>query len=172
MAWELISECLDRADWKEEVGAMMDLVQCPLAWSDAWRVLALGAGGMVVVGVAGCVWWRCRGAARFRPLAGSTPILRRVGPPYRGVEVAAREEQESTLSTFILGGDESGVGQVCNNYFDETPRYLYKITLYPAKGGRDQGWSMVGVRLCNQVLLYRLTLELFCVCNKYRRTEV
>ena len=99
----MISECLDRADWKEEVEAMMDLVQCPLSWGEAWRVLALGAGGLVVVAVAGWSWWKCRRGARFQPLGGSTPILRRGSPPRgRMRQDAMREDLEETGSTMIL----------------------------------------------------------------------
>ena len=110
MAWEMIGECLDRADWKEEVEAMMDLVQCPLSWGEAWRVLALGAGGLVVVAVAGWSWWRCRRVAGFRPLAGSSPILRREGARRREVREDYPGEQEATRSTLVL--EESRDGQV------------------------------------------------------------
>ena len=108
MAWEYAVECVNRP---AEVRALVDLLQCPLSWGEAVKVVALGMGGLVAVGVAGWVWCRCRArsGARFRPLVGSSPILRRVGSLGGGRGEATREEQEVTGSTLLL---ESGGLQV------------------------------------------------------------
>ena len=95
--------CLNLEDFPGEVAALVDAVQCPLSWGEAWRVIALGLGGLVVVCAVGWVWWTCRGGARFQPLGGSTPILRRGSPPRgRMRQDATREDLEETGSIMTL----------------------------------------------------------------------